>query len=262
MKVCLAKAIVFPLVMHGCECWSIKKAECWRTDAFKLVLEKTLESPLDFCKKIKPVNPKGNQSWIFIGRIDAKAPILWSPDVKRQLIIKDPDAWKDRKQKEKGTIEDEGVGWHHQLNEHESEQAPRDSEGQGSLACCSPWGCRVGHDWGTEQPLCFRQILFHLSHQGSYSLVGPSQINKPQALVQLLEYSQNLKNQKLSAGCHLGHLFRIWTHQWTLNKQTGMKTKPSRVLTVAAWVRSPRVQWCILSKSRHMYCQRKAMARQ
>ena len=105
-----------------------------------MVLEKTLESPLD-CK-IKPVNPKGNQLWIFIGRTDAEAeaPILWLPDAKNQLIGKDPDAGRDPGQEEKGPAEHNMIGWHHQLNGHEFEQALRDSEGQGSLVCCSPWG--------------------------------------------------------------------------------------------------------------------------
>ena len=94
------------------------------------------------CKEIKPVNPKGNQSWIFIGRTDAEAeaPKLWPPDMKSWLIGKDPDARKDRSQEEKGMTEDEVVGWHHELNGHESEQAPGDSEKQGSLLYCSPWG--------------------------------------------------------------------------------------------------------------------------
>ena len=107
------------------------------------MLEKTLESPLD-CKEIKPVNPEGNQSWIFIGRTDAEAetPILWPPDAKSWLIWKDSDARKDRRQKEKGTTEDEMVGWLHWLDGHEFEQAPAIGEGQGSLGCCSPWGCR------------------------------------------------------------------------------------------------------------------------
>ena len=118
--------------------WTIKKAECQRIDAFELGLEKTLESPLD-CKKIKPVNPKGNQSWIFIGRTEAKAPILWSSDAKNWLIRKDPNAGKDWRQ-EKGTTEEEMVGWHHQLNGHEFEQAPGVGDGQGSLVSCSPWG--------------------------------------------------------------------------------------------------------------------------
>ena len=104
-------------------------------------LEKTLERPLDL-KKVKPVNPKGNQSWIFIGKADAEAevPILWPLDEKNWLIGKDPDAGKDWRQEEKGTTEDEMVGWHHRLNGHEFEQASGIGDGQGSLACCSPWG--------------------------------------------------------------------------------------------------------------------------
>ena len=106
-----------------------------------MVLEKTLESPLD-CQETKPVNPKGNQSWIFIGRTDAEAPTLWSPDEKSQLIGKVPDAGKDWRREEKGTTEDDMVGWHHQLNGHEFEQALEDGDGRGSLACCTPWGCK------------------------------------------------------------------------------------------------------------------------
>ena len=106
-----------------------------------VVLEKTLESPLDW-KEIKPVNPKGDQSWVFIGRTDAEAetPILWPPDVKNWLIGKDPDAGKDWRQEEKGMTEDKGVGWHPRLNGHEFEQAPGVGDGHGSLACCSSWG--------------------------------------------------------------------------------------------------------------------------
>ena len=103
----------------------------------------TFESLL-YSKEIKQVNPKGNQSWIFIGRTDAEteAPILWPPNAKSQLIGKDPDAGKDRRPKEKGTTEHEMVGWHHWLNGREFEQTPGDSEGQGSLECFSPWGCK------------------------------------------------------------------------------------------------------------------------
>ena len=101
-----------------------------------VVLQKTLESPLD-CKEIQLVDPKGNQSWLFIGRTDAKAPILWPPDVKNWLIGKDSYAGQDWRQEERGQ-QDEMVGCHHQLNSHESERASGDGEGQGSLACCSP----------------------------------------------------------------------------------------------------------------------------
>ena len=106
-----------------------------------MVVEKTLESPLD-CKEIQPVHPKGNKSWVFIGRTDAKAeaPILWSPDAKNWLTWKDPDAEKDWRREEKGTTEGEMVGWHHRLNEHEFEKSSGVGDGEGGLACCSPWG--------------------------------------------------------------------------------------------------------------------------
>ena len=102
------------------------------------MLEKTLGSPLE-CKEIKPVNSKGNQPWIFIGRTGAEAPILWPPDMKSRLIRKAPNAGKDWRQENRAT-EDEMVEWHHWLNGHKFEQALGDGEGQGSLTCCSPWG--------------------------------------------------------------------------------------------------------------------------
>ena len=111
-----------------------------------VVLEKILESPLNY-KVIEPVNPKENQPWIFIGRIDAEAeaPILWPPDAKNWLIDKDSDADQDWEQEEKGVTEDEMVWRHHWLNGHEFEQAPGDSKGQGSMECCSPWGHKESH---------------------------------------------------------------------------------------------------------------------
>ena len=118
----LVKAMVFPVVTYGCESWTIKKGECRRTDAFELVLEKTLESPLNR-KKIQPVHPKGNQSWIVIGRTDAEAenPVLWPLDAKNWLIGKDPDAGKDWRRRRRGMTKDETAEWHHWLNGHESE---------------------------------------------------------------------------------------------------------------------------------------------
>ena len=123
--------------------WELAYKESWEPKNccfWSMVLEKTLESPLD-SKEIQPVHPKGNQSWIVIGRTDAEAetPILWPPDVKNWLIGKDPDAGKDWRQK-KGAAEDEMVGWHHQLYGHEFEQALGVGDGQGSLACCGPSG--------------------------------------------------------------------------------------------------------------------------
>ena len=122
-KVHLVKAMVFPVVMYGCESWTHKESWALKNWCFwTVVLEKTLQSPLDY-KEIQPVNLKGNQSWIFIGRTDAKAetPALWPPDVKSWLIGKDPDTGKDWGQEEKGTTEDKMVGWHHQHNGHEFE---------------------------------------------------------------------------------------------------------------------------------------------
>ena len=127
--------------------WELDSKESWPPKNWcfwTVVLEKTLESPLD-CKEIKPVNPKGNQSWPLIGGTDfqqAEAAVLLPPDTKSQLIRKDPDAGKDWRQEEKGMTEDEMVGWQHWLDGHEFEQAPGDGEGQGSLVCCSPWGCK------------------------------------------------------------------------------------------------------------------------
>ena len=118
------------------EIWAPKNWCFWT-----VVLEKTLESPLD-CKVIQLVHPKEDQSWIFIGRTDAEAetPILWPPDVKNWLIGKDPDAGKDWEQEEKGTTEDEMVEWHHQLNGYGFGGTPGIGDGQGGLACCSSWG--------------------------------------------------------------------------------------------------------------------------
>ena len=120
-----------------------------------MVLEKTLESALD-SKKIKPVHPKGNQPWIFIGRTDAEAeaPILWPPDAKSWLIGKDPDAGNDWGQEKKGITENEMVEWHHRLNGHEFEQAPGDGEGQGSLVRCC--GVTKSRTWlNNSNPLGF-----------------------------------------------------------------------------------------------------------
>ena len=129
------------------EGWALKNW-CLST----VVLEKTLESPLD-CKEIQPVNPKGNQPWIFIGRTDAEAeaPVLWPLDVKNLLLGKDPDAGKDWRQEEKWMTEDKMVEWHHWLNGYEFEQTLGDRKGQRRLVCCSPWGHRVRHYLANEQ---------------------------------------------------------------------------------------------------------------
>ena len=150
-KVRLLKAMVFPVVMYGCESWTVKKAEPKNWCFWTVVLKKTLESPLD-CKEFQPVHFEGDQPWDFFGRNDAKAetPVLWPPDVKSWLIGKDSDAGRDWGQEEKGTTEDEMAGWHYRLDGREFEWTPGVGDGQGGLACCNSWGRRVGHDWATE----------------------------------------------------------------------------------------------------------------
>ena len=141
LKVHIVRAMVLPVVMYGCESWTIKKAEHRRIDTFELWCWKRLLR--ESCSAMR-----SNQSilkeisWIFFERTDAEAkvPILWPPDAKYWLIGKNPDAGKDWKQEEKGTSEDEMVGWYHQLSGHEFEQALGVGEGQGGLACYSPWG--------------------------------------------------------------------------------------------------------------------------
>ena len=123
------------------ESW-VPKNLCFWT----VVLEKTLRSPMD-CKEIKPVNARGNQSWISIGRTDAETLILWPPDVKSWLTGKDLDTGKDWRQQDKMTTEDEMVRWHHWLNGYEFEQTLWDSEGQGSLACCTPLQSQDTAEW-------------------------------------------------------------------------------------------------------------------
>ena len=140
-KVRLVKAMVFPVVMYGCESWTIKKAECQRIDAFELwCWRRLLRVP--WTARIQQVHPKGDQSWVFIGRTDVEAetPILWPPDVKNWLIGKNLDAGKDWGQGEKGTTEDEMVGWHHQLSGHGCGWTPGVGDGQRGLACCGSWG--------------------------------------------------------------------------------------------------------------------------
>ena len=139
-KVRVVKVMVFPVVMCGCESWTVKKAERRRIDAFELWFWRRLLSPLD-CKEIQPVHPKEDWSWVFFGRTDAKAetPVLWPPHVKSWLIGKDSDTRRDWGQ-EKGTTEDEMAEWHHRLDGCEFEWTPGVGDVQGGLACCNSWG--------------------------------------------------------------------------------------------------------------------------
>ena len=179
-KVHIAKAMVFPVVVYGCESWTIKKAEHWRIDAFELWWWRRL-------LRVPWIARRSNQSilkdWLFFGGTDAEAPVLWPPDTKSQFIGKDPDAGKDRGQEEKEATEDEMVGWHHQPKEYEFEHILGNSEGLGSLACCSPWGPKGSETTGwpnskvTEcaQLSLFRHVLLFatpstVAHQAPVSI--------------------------------------------------------------------------------------------
>ena len=180
-KVHLVKAMVFPVVMYGCELdykesWVLKNWCFWT-----VVLEKTLESPLD-CKEIQPVHPKGDQSWVFIGRTDVEAEtlILWPPDVKSWLIWKEPNAGKDCRQEEKGTTQDEMVGWYHWLNGDGFVWTLGVGDRQGGLACCGSWG-RKESDPTEQLNWTEKETLYPLSSYFLFlSLQGP--INHQSAL--------------------------------------------------------------------------------
>ena len=152
--------------------WELDHKESWELKNWcfwTVVLEKTLESVLD-CREIQLVHPKENHSWIFVGKTDAEAeaPVLWAPDVKNWLIGKDPDAGKDWRREEKGTTQDEIVGCHHWLNGHEFEQVPGVG-GQGSLARCSPWGCK---ELDTTEQLNWTELSISIARWSCHSGLG------------------------------------------------------------------------------------------
>ena len=145
-----------------------------------MVLEKTLESPLD-CKDIQPVHPKGDQSWVFIGRTNAEAetPILWPPHAKNWYIGKDSDAGRDWGQEEKGMTEDEMAGWHHRLDGHEFEWTPGVGDGQGGLVCCDSWGRKESDttewlNWMVSKTLCFYILFLFVGSLGLVIIVEVS----------------------------------------------------------------------------------------
>ena len=161
--------------------WELDCEESWAPKNWcfgTVVLEKTLESPLDW-KEIQPVHPKGDQSWVFIGRTDAKAetPILWPPHVKSWLIGKDPDDSRDWGQEEKGMVEHEMAGWHHRLDGHEYEWTPGVGDAQGGLACCNSWGHKESDtteqlNW-TDKGLIFK--IYNISFRMFHSLLWSTQ---------------------------------------------------------------------------------------
>ena len=187
------------------ESWALKNWCFWT-----VVLEKTLEHPLD-CKEIRPVHSKGDQSWMFIGRTDveAKTPILWPPDAESWLVWKDPDAGKDWGQEEKGTTEDEMVGWHHRHNGHESEWTPGVGDGQGGLACCSPWGRKESDmterlnllNW-THPHLCSMKETGTTAHKRVLSCTSPPSPHTPSFLNRVTVPCLSTSSPSLS--CHNG----------------------------------------------------------
>ena len=157
-KVYSIEAMGFPIVMYGCESWTIKRAECWRTDGFELWCWRRLSRVLWTARiSNNPILRKSIPDIHWRTDAEAEAPILWSPYGEDWFIEKDPDAGEDWGQEEKVVTENDLVGWYHQLNGHESEQTPGDSEGQGSLVCCSPWGCK---DLDTTERLNSNSDLF------------------------------------------------------------------------------------------------------
>ena len=168
-KVHIVKAIVFPVVMYGCESWTIKKAECWTIDVFKLWCWKRVpwtvkRSYQSILTKTNPDYSLKNWGWSWSSNTLAR-------DAKSRLTGKDPDAGKDRMQEEKGTTEDQMVGWYHWLNEQESEQAPGNSKGQRSLACCSPWGPKESYT--TEQLNKIHSAIFETVATFKYMSSSP-----------------------------------------------------------------------------------------
>ena len=151
-KVRLVKAMFFPVVLYGCESWTVKKAEHWRIDAFVLwCWRRLLRVPWTARRSnqsiLKEISPECSLEGMML---KLKLQYFWPPHVKSWLIGKDSDAGRDWGQEEKGTTEDEMAGWHHWLSGREFEWTPGVGDGQGGLACCNSWGCRVGHDWATE----------------------------------------------------------------------------------------------------------------
>ena len=166
-KVHLVKAMVFPVVMYGCESWTVKKAECWRIDAFEVWCWRRLLR-IPWTARISNQSIL-KESWVFIGRTDAEAetPVLWPLDAKSWLIWKDPDAGKDWRQEEKGMTEDDVVGWHHWLNGRGFGWTPGVDDGQGGLVCCSSWGRKESDtterlNWTELLPL--QKARFFLEH--------------------------------------------------------------------------------------------------
>ena len=200
------------------ESW-VQKNWCFWTGA----LEKTLENPLD-CKEIQPVHPKGDQSWVFIGRTDAEAetPIIWPPHAKSWLIGKDPDSGRDWGQEEKGTTEDEMAGWHHWLDGREFEWTPGVGDGQGGLACCDSWGHKESNmtvwlNWTDWKQLWCRLSLciVPLSSRIETCFVIYMWICQPSQTIQNEALVHSSMNLFLFRFCHLSAFVHLCSSQKT-----------------------------------------------
>ena len=191
-----------------------------------MVLQKTLQSPWH-SKEIQPVHPKRNQPWIFIGRTDAETPILWPPDEKNWFNGKDLDAGKGWRQEEKGVTEDEMVGWHHQFNGHECEHAPGVGDGQGSLACCNPWGHKES---GTTEWLKDNNIYFtYGNHMFTHYCIFPPPSLSPTVSTsvfstsggQILNHWASREALGLRSKCRRTNCFGnpCWRQRWSYFKR-------------------------------------------
>ena len=199
--------------------WELDYKESWVPKNWcfwTVVLEKTLESPLD-CQEIQRVHPKRDQSWVFIGRtnVEADTPILWPPDAKSWLIGKDTDAGIDWGQEEKGTTEDEMVVWHHQLNGHGFGWTPGVGDGQGSLVCCSPWGHKESD---TTEQLNWTELrtLVCMSAQSCPTLCNPMDCSSPGSSIQGI-----LQARILELGAISSFRGSSWPTDWTCISCTG-----------------------------------------
>ena len=221
--------------------WELDCEESWVPKNWcfwNVVLEKALESPLD-CKEIQPVHPKGDQSWVFVGRTDAEAetPILWPPHVKSWLTGKDPDAGRDCGQEEKGTTEDEMAGWHHRLDGHEFEWTPGVGDRQGGLAYCDSWGCKESHTTEVTEL--------------NWTELWPSgNESKTEGVIFIRSRSLSVDDQQFSCG-NQGLLRRdAFLHQFHLSSFSLWALSPHEVLNISLMQRnvnqspSPLVNYC------------------
>ena len=249
-KVWVAKTMFFPVVMYGCESWTIKKAEHWRIDAFELwCWRRLLRVPWTARTSNQSILKEINLEYSLGGLIEAESPILWPPDGKIWLTGKDPDPGKDWGQEKKGMTEDEMVGWHHRLDGHEFEQAPGDSKGQGSLMCCGPWSHRVGHNLWINSNNC-EKSPWRTKVRGSRTSKESIQTKMPIGLNDRRQGGEGDGQEELQTTGQfwesLGQKFPLFTHLFTEKWCDWMP----RSLFSACWVLSQLFHSPLLSSSR------------